>query len=75
MLSNTIEGTQDWNIFVINGDPIETKTKHVTKAKINAITWLLVIADMHIPTAKKAPAINQLPKYAAIMMPLSGSPK
>ena len=46
---------------VIAGKPASVNRKQVSAVSTNAITWLLVIADMHEPTARNAPAMMKAP--------------
>src|SRR5215475_966329 len=67
-------GAQARNTLSTSSSPLITSRKQRVAATMNAITWFLVSAEMHEPTAKKAPAIKKLPTYPARITPLSGLP-
>jgi len=59
--STTTKGTHVLIELRTKGYPASTKSRQTTPHKINAMTWLLLNADIHDPIARKLPAINQLP--------------
>ena len=65
-LSPATASTSTWGAHPVNrsstiGRPLSRKTKQATTARMKAITWLRVRADMHEPMASMPPAISQLP--------------
>ena len=66
---------QDEKKSSTNGRPLKVNKKQMVTEMINAITWFFVRADIQEPIDKYAPAISKLPKYPAIITPLSGFPK
>jgi hypothetical protein len=43
------------------GNPESSSAKQAVTDKIKAMTWFLVVAEMHEPTARKPPAMSRLP--------------
>ena len=54
-------GVQLRNTSSTSGNPASRNRKHTTTARMKAITWLRVSADMHEPMARNPPASNRLP--------------
>ena len=44
-----------------SGKPASRNTNPTNAAVMNAITWLRVAADRHMPMARKPPAMRKLP--------------
>ena len=61
MASSKACGAQPVNRFITIGNPLSMNRKQATTLRMNATTWLRVIADMQDPIARKPPAISQLP--------------
>src|ERR1035441_2684684 len=61
--------------LMTGGKPARIKNKHATTEMMKLTTWLRVMAEVIQLTARYAPAISQLPTYAAEITPLSELPR
>ena len=61
IVSTRKSGAHPWKKFRTNGNPLVKNRKHTTADTINAMTWLLVVAEMHDQIARKPPAMKNVP--------------
>src|SRR5690348_11215721 len=61
MASISAIGAQERKKSITSGAPEMVNRKQTTTLTTNAITWLLVVAEMHAPIERYPPAINRLP--------------